>query len=137
MSIKKYRGGKKKHKSPKKGQPKQGKPKRVRKVTVKKKKGPKTSYTIRQPRKKRASVNVPKQVNVPKKVKKSALRAAHDDLRQALMEFSMDDTSSYSNIQGKENYKRKMRQKKSVDGQESGIIYDQDNDKIIIQQYPN
>tara|TARA_B110001469_G_C9374931_1_gene194965 strand:+ start:57 stop:413 length:357 start_codon:yes stop_codon:yes gene_type:complete len=51
--------------------------------------------------------------------------------------YSMMDTSSYSNVMGKQGYKRKMRKYKYNNGKESEIHYDQDNDTIIIKRYPN
>ena len=56
---------------------------------------------------------------------------------QSFKSMSFMDSSSYSNVMGKEDFKRKMRGHKNIEGQESGIEVDQDNNLIRIKRYPN
>jgi len=119
------KGGKKKKKRPGLGKvkPKHVTPRKKDKKKKKKKKQSQSLYTIRQPNKKK-TVARKRKYNKPRQPK------------QPIQSFSMIDSSTYSNVMGEEDYKRKMRQHRYDDGRESGIIYDQDNDQIIIERYP-
>ena len=116
------RGGKKgdKGKKGKKGKKKQLKDRRN------------LNYTIRQPRKKRYSLHAPRLL---KKRPRYSLR--RNMPTQSFKSMSFMDSSSYSNVMGKEDFKRKMRGHKNIEGQESGIEVDQDNNLIRIKRYPN
>ena len=57
--------------------------------------------------------------------------------KESFKSMSFMDSSSYSNVMGKEDFKRKMRGHKNIEGQESGIEVDQDNNLIRIKRYPN
>ena len=138
------KGGKKKKKRPGLGKvkTKQGKVKTKQgKVKSKNKKKKKKNqkhrqneYTIRQPRKKKMSFHIPR-LKQPLQTMRKSNKLSRKPERH-VQSFSMIDSSSYSNIMGQEDYKRKMGQHRYDDGRESGIIYDQDNDKIIIERYP-
>ena len=121
------RGGKKskgnKAKKAKKGKKKQLKDRR---------KLPRSTYTIRQPHKKRYSFHAPRLL---KKRPRYSLR--RNTPTQSFKSISFMDSSSYSNVMGKEDFKRKMRGHKNIEGQESGIEVDQDNNLIRIKRYPN
>ena len=84
---------------------------------------PTSNYTIRQPRKKRYSLHAPRLL---KRKPKRSFRS-----------MSFMDSSAYSNIMGKQDFKRKVKGHKNIEGQESGIVVDQDNNLIHIQRYPN
>jgi len=116
------RGGKKgkKEKKGKKGKKKQLKDRRN------------LNYTVRQPHKKRYSFHAPRLL---KKRPRYSLR--RNMPTQSFKSMSFMDSSSYSNIMGKEDFKRKVRGHKNIEGQESGIEVDQDNNLIRIKRYPN
>jgi len=116
------RGGKKgkKEKKGKKGKKKQLKDRRN------------LNYTVRQPHKKRYSFHAPRLL---KKRPRYSLR--RNMPTQSFKSMSFMDSSSYSNIMGKEDFKRKVKGHKNIEGQESGIEVDQDNNLIRIKRYPN
>ena len=90
------------------------------------------NYTIRQPHKKIYSLHAPRLL---KKRPRYSLRRNMPS--QSFKSMSFMDSSSYSNVMGKEDFKRKMRGHKNIEGQESGIEIDQDNNLIRIKRYPN
>ena len=90
------------------------------------------NYTIKQPHKKKYSLHAPRLL---KKRPRYSLR--RNMPTQSFKSMSFMDSSSYSNVMGKEDFKRKMRGHKNIEGQESGIEVDQDNNLIRIKRYPN
>ena len=103
------RGGKQSKKG-KKG--KKGK----KKLLKDRRKLPRSTYTIRQPHKKKYSLYAPRLL---KKRPRYSLR--RNMPTQSFKSMSFMDSSSYSNVMGKEGFKRKMRGHKNIEGQESGI----------------
>ena len=93
---------------------------------------PRSTYTIRQPHKKIYSLHAPRLL---KKRPRYSLR--RNMPTQSFKSMSFMNSSSYSNVMGKEDFKRKMRGHKNIEGQESGIEVDQDNNLIRIKRYPN
>ena len=112
------KGGKKKKPKKKFPRPKNPKSKKLRskrKVKKKaKKKGQHAIYSIRQPRRR----------NILKP-------------RSSFRSMSYSDSSSYSNIMGKENFKRSAQVDENRDGRRRGAKLRQNNDMIILEKYPN
>jgi hypothetical protein len=91
-------------------------------------------FTVRQPRKKRYSVHMPRYVK--SKLRKKVHRPMIRRPRGSFKHMSYTDKESYSNIMGEEDLKRKIIAHKNIDGQESGIELDQDNELIRVNRYP-
>lgn len=91
-----------------------------------------STYTIRQPHKKKYSLHAPRLL---KKRPRYSLR--RNIPTQSFKSMSFMDSSSYSNVMGKEDFKRKVRGHKNIEGRESGIEVEQDNNLIRIKRYPN
>jgi hypothetical protein len=111
MGRRTFIGGKKgKKKKPPRTKPK---PKRT---SNKRKKG-RRLYSIRQPRK-RNIINI-------------------GGPRSSFQSMSYSDSSSYSNIMGKKDFKRRANINQNRDGRKRGARLYQDNDKTFIEKYPN
>ena len=87
-----------------------------------KKRPKKGRYTISQPKKKRYTVHMP--------------RIFKRKPRSSFQSMSFNDASSYSNIRGKQDFKRRAMGRRNMDGKLSGLDLEQDNDKIRIQRFP-
>jgi hypothetical protein len=85
----------------------------------KKKISAKGRYTISQP-KKRYTVHMPR---FRKRKPRSSFRS-----------MSFSDESSYSNVRGKQDFKRRSTGKRNINGKRSGLELEQDNDRIRIQR---
>tara|TARA_Y100000768_G_scaffold387262_1_gene378002 strand:- start:1873 stop:2280 length:408 start_codon:yes stop_codon:yes gene_type:complete len=124
------RGGKKGTENKGKKRKKENKGKKGKKKQLKDRRN--LNYTIRQPSKKKYSFHAPRLLR-----KRPRYSLRRNMPTQSFKSMSFMDSSSYSNIMGKEDFKRKMRGHKNIEGQESGIEIDQDNNLIRIKRYPN
>ena len=87
-------------------------------------------FTVRQPRKKRYSVLR----GAPRSVKRR--RPTVRRPRGSFKHMEVSNMESYSNIMGEEDLRGRISAHKNIDGQESGIELDQDNELIRVNRYP-
>ena len=126
------RGGKKK-------KDKKDKKDKKKKKALKNRRKP--AYTVRQPAKKRFSLHSPRTFRNPlqgKQGKRLMKRNPMTRRRKIVPSFhqeSVSSSSSYSNIMGKEDFKRNIRGYKNMNGKEAGIEVDQDNNLIRVRRY--
>ena len=135
--MKRYIGGKTsgKKKGPKsKPKPhnlKPSKKKKKKKMKPKNKSKNKTTYTLSQPKKRRYSVHMPRFTN-----KRNRVGIIRRPVKPSFQSVSYSDASSYSNMMGIEDFKRRAMGRRNMDGILSGVNVDQDNDMIRIQRFP-
>jgi hypothetical protein len=135
--MKRYIGGKTsgKKKGPKsKPKPhnlKPSKKKKKKKMKPKNKSKNKTTYTLSQPKKRRYSVHMPRFTN-----KRNRVGIIRRPAKPSFQSVSYSDASSYSNMMGTEDFKRRAMGRRNMDGILSGVNVDQDNDMIRIQRFP-
>ena len=136
--MKRYIGGKTsgKKKGPKsKPKPHNLKPskkkKQQTKMKPKNKSKNKTTYTLSQPKKRRYSVHMPRFTN-----KRNRVGIIRRPAKPSFQSVSYSDASSYSNMMGTEDFKRRAMGRRNMDGILSGVNVDQDNDMIRIQRFP-
>ena len=133
--MKRYIGGKTsgKKKGPKsKPKPHNLKPskkkKQQTKMKPKNKSKNKTTYTLSQPKKRRYSVHMPRFTN-----KRNRVGIIRRPAKPSFQSVSYSDASSYSNMMGTEDFKRRAMGRRNMDGILSGVNVDQDNEMIRIQ----
>ena len=139
--MKRYIGGKTsgKKKGPKskpkphnlKPSKKKKKKKQQTKMKPKNKSKNKTTYTLSQPKKRRYSVHMPRFTN-----KRNRVGIIRRPAKPSFQSVSYSDASSYSNMMGTEDFKRRAMGRRNMDGKLSGVNVDQDNDMIRIQRFP-
>ena len=134
--MKRYIGGKTsgKKKGPKskpKPSKKKKKKKQQTKMKPKNKSKNKTTYTLSQPKKRRYSVHMPRFTN-----KRNRVGIIRRPAKPSFQSVSYSDASSYSNMMGTEDFKRRAMGRRNMDGILSGVNVDQDNDMIRIQRFP-
>ena len=139
--MKRYIGGKTsgKKKGPKskpkphnlKPSKKKKKKKQQTKMKPKNKSKNKTTYTLSQPKKRRYSVHMPLFTN-----KRNRVGIIRRPAKPSFQSVSYSDASSYSNMMGTEDFKRRAMGRRNMDGILSGVNVDQDNDMIRIQRFP-
>ena len=135
--MKRYIGGKTsgKKKGPKsKPKPhnlKPSKKKKKKKMKPKNKSKNKTTYTLSQPKKRRYSVHMPRFTN-----KRNRVGIIRRPAKPSFQSVSYSDASSYSNMMGTEDFKRRAMGRRNMDGKLSGVNVDQDNDMIRIHRFP-
>jgi len=139
--MKRYIGGKTsgKKKGPKskpkphnlKPSKKKKKKKQQTKMKPKNKSNNKTTYTLSQPKKRRYSVHMPRFTN-----KRNRVGIIRRPAKPSFQSVSYSDASSYSNMMGTEDFKRRAMGRRNMDGILSGVNVDQDNDMIRIQRFP-
>ena len=134
--MKRYIGGKTsgKKKGPKskpKPSKKKKKKKQQTKMKPKNKSKNKTTYTLSQPKKRRYSVHMPRFTN-----KRNRVGIIRRPEKPSFQSVSYSDASSYSNMMGTEDFKRRAMGRRNMDGILSGVNVDQDNDMIRIQRFP-
>jgi hypothetical protein len=139
--MKRYIGGKTsgKKKGPKskpkphnlKPSKKKKKKKQQTKMKPKNKSKNKTTYTLSQPKKRRYSVHMPRFTN-----KRNRVGIIRRPVKPSFQSVSYSDASSYSNMMGTEDFKRRAMGRRNMDGILSGVNVDQDNDMIRIQRFP-
>ena len=91
----------------------------------------KTTYTLSQPKKRRYSVHMPRFTN-----KRNRVGIIRRPAKPSFQSVSYSDASSYSNMMGTEDFKRRAMGRRNMDGILSGVNVDQDNDMIRIQRFP-
>jgi hypothetical protein len=91
----------------------------------------KTTYTLSQPKKRRYSVHMPRFTN-----KRNRVGIIRRPVKPSFQSVSYSDASSYSNMMGTEDFKRRAMGRRNMDGILSGVNVDQDNDMIRIQRFP-
>ena len=101
------------------------------KVKPKNKYKNKTTYTLSQPKKRRYSVHMPRFTN-----KRNRVGIIRRPAKPSFQSVSYSDASSYSNMMGTEDFKRRAMGRRNMDGKLSGVNVDQDNDMIRIQRFP-
>ena len=101
------------------------------KVKPKNKYKNKTTYTLSQPKKRRYSVHMPRFTN-----KRNRVGIIRRPAKPSFQSVSYSDASSYSNMMGTEDFKRRAMGRRNMDGILSGVNVDQDNDMIRIQRFP-
>jgi hypothetical protein len=110
----------------------------------------KPAYTVRQPAKKRFSLHSPRTFRNPlqgkqgkqgkpgkqgKRLMKRNPMTRRRKIAPSFHQESVSSSSSYSNIMGKEDFKRNIRGYKNMNGKEAGIEVDQDNNLIRVRRY--
>jgi|TARA_B110000211_G_C14038143_1_gene535524 hypothetical protein len=101
------------------------------KVKPKNKYKNKTTYTLSQPKKRRYSVHMPRFTN-----KRNRVGIIRRPAKPSFQSVSYSDASSYSNMMGTEDFKRRAMGRRNMDGKLSGVNVDQDNDMIRIHRFP-
>ncbi len=139
--MKRYIGGKTsgKKKGPKskpkphnlKPSKKKKKKKQQTKMKPKNKSKNKTTYTLSQPKKRRYSVHMPRFTN-----KRNRVGIIRRPAKPSFQSVSYSDASSYSNMMGTEDFKRRAMGRRNMDGILSGVNVEQDNDMVRIQRFP-